>query len=162
MDALRLSFPITHHIHSSSTFLPYPTVLPVMSNAGHVYTQIIPPICRFRIQKLKTVTERQLTDYLIEQSNVATERQLTVYLTEQSDLATDRQLTDYLIEQSDVATERQLTDYLTEQSDVAMERQLTDYTAQLLLGEAIGHIKTLPLKYALNLIFKTVPNSMKA
>ena len=85
---------------------------------------------RFRIQKFKTVMERQLTDYLTEQS--------------------------------DVATERQLTDYLIEQSVVATERQLTDYTTQLLLGEAIGHIKTLPLKYALKLIFKPVPKPKKA
>jgi hypothetical protein len=60
-----------------------------------------------------------------------------------------------------VATEQQLTDYLIEQS-VATEQQLTDYTTQLLLREAIGYIKILSLKYALNLIFKTVPKSQKA
>jgi hypothetical protein len=77
-------------------------------------------------------------------------------------MATEQQLTDYLIEQSKVATEQQLTDYSIEESKVATEQQLTDYTAQLLLREAIGYIKTSSLKYTLNLIFKTVPNSQKA
>jgi hypothetical protein len=67
---------------------------------------------------------------------------------------TERQLTDYLTEQSNVATERQLTDYLIEQPNVATEQQLTDYTTQLPLREAIGHIRTLSVKYEHHLIFK--------